>query len=245
MHADTLMFNAAMPSVTPLHLLVVEDDRELAQMVVQFLRNNGIEATVVHDGNAAIHLLCTQSFDGVILDIGLPGMDGIEVCRRIRPQFPGPILVLTARGDEIDEVVALEVGADDYMAKPVRPRALLARLKTHLRKNDAVVGPSHHTRLEIGGLMIEPAAREVRLGGQPIELTTAEFDLLYLLALNAGSVVPRAELYEKLNGIPFEGMDRSIDLRISRLRKKLGDDSQHPQIIKSVRGVGYILAVRP
>ncbi|RMF42084.1 MAG: DNA-binding response regulator [Planctomycetota bacterium] len=235
-----------MPTSPLPHLLIVEDDQELARMVGQYLRNNGMETTTVHDGRAAFELLCDQAFDGVILDIGLPGMDGIEVCRRIRPRFAGPILILTARGEEIDEVVALEVGADDYMAKPVRPRALLARLKAHLRKSNATdEGSGGDGPLTVGELKIDPAVREVRLRGELVALTTAEFDLLHLLALHAGKVVPRAELYEKLNGIPFQGMDRSIDLRVSRLRRKLGDDSQQPQIIKSIRGVGYLLAVRP
>ncbi|QDV25391.1 response regulator transcription factor [Aureliella helgolandensis] len=226
-------------------LLVVEDDRELAGMVADFLESHGFLAQVEHDGLEAVRRIREEPFDAVILDIGLPNLDGIEVCRAVRPNFDGPILILTARGGEIDEVVALEVGADDYMSKPVRPRALLARLKVHLRRVDASLPHSDNDVLRIGELTINPSCREVTLDGQVIGLTTAEFDLLESLARQAGVVVPRAEIYEQLNGIRYDGLDRSIDLRVSRLRRKLGDDPQNPTMIKSVRGVGYILVARP
>ncbi|GIW99091.1 MAG: DNA-binding response regulator [Pirellulaceae bacterium] len=228
-------------------VLIVEDDISLADMVARFLREHGFWASIVSSGASAVERLTREAFDAVILDIGLPDFSGIEVCERVRASFDGPIIILTARGDEIDEVVALEVGADDYMAKPVRPRALLMRLKVHLRRagqSESVQECRASVPLAIGNLAIDPATREVTLDGKSVSLTTAEFDLLYLLATRAGTVVSRAELYERLNGIPFESMDRSIDLRVSRLRRKLGDDSQAPSLIKSVRGVGYLLAVR-
>ncbi|MCG8652161.1 MAG: winged helix-turn-helix domain-containing protein, partial [Pirellulales bacterium] len=153
------------------------------------------------------------------------------------------IIMLTARGDEIDEVVSLEVGADDYVAKPVRPRALLARLRVHLRRFDQEdSNVAARSRIEVNGLSIDAASRTVHLDGEAIVLTTAEFDLLWLLAEHAGHVVARDTIYRDLLGVRYDGLDRSIDLRVSRLRKKIGDDPTHPSRIKSVRGVGYILA---
>ena len=232
-------------SAGPYRLLIVEDDHELAQMVADFLSANGFETTVEHDGIQAVARIKKQSFDAIVLDIGLPGIDGIGVCRAVRPIFEGPILILTARGEEIDEVVALEVGADDYMAKPVRPRALLARLKVHLRRSETSGTQATSEVIWVGNLCVDPSRREVMLADKIIDLTSAEFDLLVHLAMHTGKVVARAEIYEQLNGIPYDGLDRSIDLRVSRLRKKLGDDPQDPTLIKSVRGVGYILVATP
>ena len=152
--------------------------------------------------------------------------------------------MLTARGDEIDEVVALEVGADDYMSKPVRPHALLARIRVHLRRSNQSETDSATTRITIDGLVIDTTNRSVSIDGVSIDLTTAEFDLLWLLAQNSGKVIPRDELYLQLHGVRYDGLDRSIDLRVSRLRKKIGDDPVQPQRIKSVRSVGYLLATQ-
>ena len=217
-------------------------------MVADFLTGEGFEASIESNGRRAAERIIEEDFDVVVLDIGLPEMDGISVCRTVRSEFQGPILILTARGDEIDEVVALEVGADDYMAKPVRPRALLARLNVHLRRANKPFATGALTRFDINGLVIDASSRMVRLNDDAqnttdIELTTAEFDLLLYLAQNAGNVVSRNDIYKQIQGIPYDGLDRSIDLRISRLRKKIGDDPNHPQRIKSVRGVGYILAI--
>jgi two-component system OmpR family response regulator/two-component system response regulator RstA len=225
-------------------LLLAEDDQELAAMVADFLSSHGFEVTIEGNGRTAASRILDESFDVVVLDIGLPGMDGISICRAVRSAFAGPILILTARGDEIDEVVALEVGADDYMSKPVRPRALLARLRVHMRRADAGshVAPTSSTRAEAAGVSIDSASRTVHVDSRPVDLTTAEFDLLWLLAKNAGTVISREQLYEELHGVRYDGLDRSIDLRVSRLRKKLGDDPNHPQRIKSIRGVGYLFA---
>ncbi|NNE00976.1 MAG: response regulator, partial [Pirellulaceae bacterium] len=181
-------------------------------------------------------------YDIVLLDIGLPAVDGITICRTVRHEFHGPIVKLTARGDEIDEEVAMELAADDYIAKPVRPRALLARLRMHLNRSETPVDPGAPSKIQVDALTIDAGGRTVQLDDRPITLTTAEFDLLWLLAENAGQVVSREQIYQRLLGIRYDGLDRSIDLRVSRLRKKLGDDPNHPQRIKSVRGVGYILA---
>ncbi len=211
-------------------------------MVADFLGEHGFVVTVEANGVSAVKRVQDEEFEGLVLDIGLPGMDGIEICRAVRNDFLGPIVMLTARGDEIDEVVALEVGADDYMAKPVRPRALLARLRMHLRRVDTTPSSSQTTRISVGELTIDSASRRVVLAGSDVDLTTAEFDLLWLLAEHAGRVVPRDQIYQDLLDVRYDGLDRSIDLRISRLRKKIGDDPNKPQRIKSVRGVGYILA---
>ncbi len=223
------------------HLLLVEDDLPLANMVRDFLVEQGFSVTIETDGRRAVEAIERQNYDAVVLDIGLPGMDGFEVCRSVRPTYAGPIIVLTARGEEIDEVIALEVGADDFMAKPVRPRALLARLKVHLRRGDALA-PAELEAIVVGDLRIEEASRNVTVAGEVIDLTTAEFELLLYLARRAGTVVERKNVYIDLLEVPYDGLDRSIDLRISRLRKKLNDDPHQPTRIKSVRGVGYLMA---
>ncbi|TWU37176.1 response regulator transcription factor [Novipirellula artificiosorum] len=229
----------------PYHLLLVEDDHELAMMVAQFLRGEGFVIDTESNGERAAHRIMTESFDAVVLDIGLPGLDGISVCRKVRPHFEGPILILTARGDEIDEVVALEVGADDYVAKPVRPRALLARLKVHLRRLETVSTANLGMRVETSGMVIDASNRTVMIDQIPLDLTTAEFDLLWFLAQRSGQVVSREELYQELQGTRYDGLDRSMDLRVSRLRKKIGDDPNHPERIKSIRGIGYLLTAKP
>jgi len=233
-----------MSTVNRQRLILVEDDRELAAMVADFLNANGFEVTVEGNGTNALHRILSEQFDVIVLDIGLPGMDGITICRNVRPTFEGPILMLTARGDEIDEVVALEVGADDYMSKPVRPRALLARLRVHLRRSSISSSDNTTTKVIIHGMVIDTANRTVTVEDKQIDLTTAEFDLLWLLAKSAGKALSRDDLYQELHGVRYDGMDRSIDLRVSRLRKKLGDDPIHPQRIKSIRSVGYLLATQ-
>jgi DNA-binding response OmpR family regulator len=223
-------------------VLLVEDDAELASMVADFLEANGIAVTVEGNGTAAAERIPKESYDGIVLDIGLPGMDGISICKQVRADFDGPIVMLTARGNEIDEVVALEVGADDYMAKPVRPRALLARLRVHLKRSQGTLSETAHTRVDVGRMSIDSASRRMTMDGKPVKLTTAEFDLVWLLAINAGKVISREAMYEKLHGVPYDGVDRSIDLRVSRLRKKVGDDPNLPRLIKSIRGIGYQMA---
>lgn len=223
-------------------VLLVEDDLPLAEMVRDFLSGEDYEVLIESNGRQAAERIVSESFDAVVLDIGLPGMDGFDICRSVRPHFTGPIIVLTARGDEMDEVIALEVGADDFVRKPVRPRALLARLRSHLRRFDAPASSEQRQDIVVGDLQIDEGCRSVRLQGESIELSTAEFDLLVYLARRAGQVVPRKEIYLELLEIPYDGLDRSIDLRVSRLRRKLGDDPVTPERIKSIRGVGYLLA---
>lgn len=233
------------PSSQHHRILLVEDDMQLASMVADFLSPHGFDVTIETRGDSAIDKILHDSPEAVILDVNLPGMDGFAVCKSVRDHFPGAIIMLTARGEEVDEVLGLEAGADDYMSKPVRPRALLARLKTHLRRVPSGEDVSEGKPITVGSLVVDAARRSVEIDGQALDLTTAEFDLLKLLAENAGHTLSRNEMYERIHGMKYDGVDRSIDLRISRLRRKLGDDPARPQRVKSVRGVGYMLSVEP
>jgi two-component system OmpR family response regulator len=180
----------------------------------------------------------------------LPGKDGFEVCRAVRSQYGGVILMLTARDEDFDQILGLELGADDYIAKPVQPRLLLARIKALLRRAPVSSGsgtgdntaPSEPAELAFGRFRISQGTRSTHLGDDAIDLTTAEFDLLWLLARHAGSILSRDDLLQELRGIGFDGLDRSIDARISRLRRKLGDDPENPTRIKTVRGKGYLFS---
>jgi two-component system, OmpR family, response regulator RstA len=235
-------------------ILLVEDDDKLSQLIKDFLETTGeFHVSIESRGDRAPERILGENPDLVILDVMLPGLDGLGVCKRVRDRYAGPILMLTALGDEVDEIVGLEVGADDYVAKPASPRKLLARVRTLLRRTqrggDAAEGPAATARtdqrLELGDLVVDATSRAVTVGGALLELTTAEFDLLWLLARHAGETLSRDRIYEELRGIEWDGLDRSIDLRVARLRRKLGDDAAHPRRIKSVRGVGYLLAVAP
>ena len=225
------------------HVLLVEDDTALAAMVAEFLQPHGFDVAIEERGDLAVERIQGEKPDAVVLDVNLPGLDGFSVCQAVRGGYPGPIIMLTARGEEVDEVLGLEAGADDYMAKPVRPRALLARLRTHLRR--ATPADQASEPITVGSLVVDAARRSVEIEGVAIELTTAEFDLLNLLAKHAGRALSRNDMHQEIHGMKYDGLDRSIDLRISRLRKKLGDDSTRPQRIKSVRGVGYMLSLEP
>ncbi len=171
----------------------------------------------------------------------LPGEDGLSICRKVRDRYDGPILMLTARADDLDQVLGLETGADDYVCKPVRPRLLLARIRVLLRRRESPEGVTVNARrLQFGPLVIDSALREAWLREELIELTGAEFDLLWLLASNGGRILSREEIFAQLRGIEYDGQDRSIDVRISRIRPKIGDDPEHPRLIKTVRGKGYL-----
>jgi DNA-binding response OmpR family regulator len=220
-------------------LVLVEDDPELASLVREFLQGAGFDVTVEGRGDRAVEVVRAADPDLVILDVMLPGRSGIEVCRELRRDSPVAILMLTALGDDVDEIVGLEVGADDYLVKPLRPRLLLARVRALLRRSQADASRSQPPpSLQTGPLRIERAARRVLVGGEEVALTTAEFDLLALLAERCGEVVGRDELYQELRGLDYDGLDRSIDLRVSRVRAKLGDAAD---LLKSVRSVGYLL----
>lgn len=173
----------------------------------------------------------------------LPGKDGLSICREARNTYKRPILILTARGAEMDEVLGLELGADDYLAKPLRPEVLLARIRALLRRSQHA-RPDEPKRVEVGPLVINASARTAEMSGSPVDLTTAEFDLLWCLAVHAGRALTRDELSQYTRGIAYDGVDRTLDLRISSVRAKLGDDGKRPALIKSIRGVGYQLAVQ-
>jgi len=235
-----------MNNETMCRILLVEDDLKLAKVVGEYLTANHFQVLHEPDGARAGKRILDENPDLVILDIMLPGKDGLTICREVRPRYAGPILMLTALGEETDEVVGLELGADDYLAKPVRPRLLLTRLNALLRRTTRLerlgaAEEDREPRLNIGRLEVDTANRTVHLGGQAIELTTAEFDLLLYFARHAGKVLTRDQIYRDVRGIEYNGLDRSIDLRIARLRKKLGDDGKQPQRIKSIRGAGYLM----
>ncbi|MAY14643.1 MULTISPECIES: response regulator [Oceanospirillaceae] len=226
-------------------ILIVEDDERLATLTKDYLESNGLKVAVEGDGSRAIERIKTEQPDLVVLDLMLPGEDGLAVCRIVRPYYKGPILMLTARTEDLDQVLGLEMGADDYVAKPVRPRVLLARIRALLRRvkevpEEQVVEGGSDNRLTFGNLVVDNAMREAWLEGKSIDLTSAEFDLLWLLSSSAGRVLTREEIFHQLRGIEYDGQDRSIDVRVSRIRPKVGDDPMNPKRIKTVRSKGYL-----
>lgn len=220
-------------------ILIVEDDARLAGLMVEYFNVEGFEMKVEPDGGRAVARILAEQPDLVILDLMLPGESGLSICKRIRPAYAGPVLMVTARGDEVDQVVGLEVGADDYVPKPASPRLLLARARALLRRHTPPAGPPAFVD---GDLRVDPATRDVTVRGEPVDLSTSEFDLLWLLVDNAGKVLSRDQILEALRGIEYDGLDRSIDVRVSKLRQKLGDDPRQPSRIKTVRGLGYLYA---
>ncbi len=228
-------------------ILLVEDDERLADLTAEYLRKNDFEVAIEGRGDSAEARILKDDPDLVILDVMLPGKDGFEVCRAVRGSYKGVILMFTARDEDLDQILGLELGADDYIAKPVQPRLLLARIKALLRRAPVAGGTTGEgsdatAQLAFGSFRISQATRSAHLGDEAIDLTTAEFDLLWLLARHAGSILSRDDLLQQLRGIGFDGLDRSIDARISRLRRKLGDDPENPTRIKTVRGKGYLFS---
>lgn len=223
-------------------ILLVEDDLRLADLTAEYLRQNGLTVAVESRGDRAISRFRSVQPRIVLLDLMLPGADGLTVCRELRQIFSGPILIFTARDSDIDQVIGLEAGADDYVAKPVDPMVLLARTRALLRR---VAEPLGQVRpgadIVIGGLRISEASQEVYLDDTSIDLTTQEFELLSLLARHAGTILSREEIFRALRGIDYDGLDRSIDGRISMLRRKLNDNARHPSRLKTVWGKGYLL----
>jgi len=221
-----------------LRVLCIDDDSRLYQLLASYLGPNGVTLEHAADGRQGLAALDAGVFDAVLLDVMMPGLDGIEVCRRIRAKSPIPVIMLTAKGDETDRVVGLEIGADDYVPKPFSPRELLARLRAVLRRASP---EAVQATLTIGDIAVEIASREVRVGGSPIELTGVEFDILLALARRPGRVVPRDTLLSQAGRQDVAVGDRTVDVHVSHLRRKLGDDPKSPRIIKTVRGVGYVL----
>ena len=226
----------------PTFLLIVEDDQELADLMKQRLEREGFIVGHEPNGKIACKRILTERPALVVLDLMLPGMDGLDICREIRPKYKGPILILTARDDDLDQVMGLELGADDFVTKPIRPRVLLARIRALLRRIDRSLKDRENKRLTVGPLVIDAATRAASLLGRPIHLTTIEFDLLWYLARKAGNVLSRNAIHLELYGSEHDALDRSIDVYISRIRQKLEDDPGIPKFLKTVRGVGYLLA---
>ena len=220
-------------------LLLVEDDARLATMVVDYLGEAGFRVVVAPTGKAATQAIGSQGFDLVILDLMLPDADGLDLCRSIRARSDIPLLMLTARGDPLDRVVGLELGADDYLPKPFEPRELLARLRAILRRRNT---PGSAEVLRFGRLEIDKGAREVRLDGQRRTMTSHQFALLLTLAERAGRVLSREALMDLTRGASLEDFDRSIDVHISRLRAVIEDDPKRPRRILTLRGAGYVFA---
>jgi two-component system OmpR family response regulator len=229
------------PTATPTLVLLVEDDLRLAALTKEYLEGHGVAVVHASDGRRGQEEALSGKYDAVLLDLMLPGKDGLEVCREVRARSDVPIVVLTARGEEADRVMGLELGADDYLAKPFSPRELLARIRAVVRRAKGRAGPSRDV-VKVGPLSVDPGARRVTLSGREVFLTGYEFALLLALARRAGRVLSREQLMELARGSAEDAFDRSIDVHVSRLRQKLGDDPKRPRLIKTVRGAGYVLA---
>jgi DNA-binding response OmpR family regulator len=222
-------------------VLVVDDERPIIELVRGYLEREGWEVATAPDGRAALEAARATSPDVVILDVMLPGLDGIEVCRQLRTFSDAYVLMLTARGEEVDRIVGLTIGADDYLVKPFSPRELVARIKAVLRRpREPAVGAA---AAPTSGLEVDERRRLVRVDGVTVDLTALEFDLLALLARDPGTVVRRTELLDRLWGAEFVADDHLVDVHIANLRRKLGDDPASPRFIETVRGVGYRLRV--
>ena len=237
--------------------LLVDDDRDLARLLTDYLGPHEVTITHVENGARGLEVLASESFDVVLLDVMLPGIDGFEVCRRIRTSYDVPIVMLTARGDDADRIVGLEIGADDYVPKPFNPRELLARVRAVLRRarpgtsSDDSMKLAPRERIVVGPLEIDHAARVVKKDGFEVTLTSFEYRILLVLARRAGETVTREELATEVRE-PAQSkskehaydpsVDRSLDVHVSRLRQKLEEDPKEPRLIKTVRGVGYVLS---
>ena len=221
-------------------ILLVEDDRQLSDLVTDFLTSEGFHVKQEFRGDSVAKRVKLFSPDLIILDLMLPGKDGFAVCQDLRPEFTGPVLMLTAKSGDFDQVLGLEIGADDYVIKPVDPRVLLARIKALLRRGELPNKSQEIAELNWGGLYINQASRKVTLQDINVDLTSQEFDLLWLLASKAGEVQNRDYIYKAVIGREYDGLDRSVDVRISRLRKKLHDSTDTPFRIKTIWGQGYL-----
>jgi DNA-binding response OmpR family regulator len=229
--------------------LLVDDDRELARLLTDYLASHGVAVDHVEDGAHAIDRLAAavDGYDVVLLDVMLPGMDGFEVCRRLRERFDVAVVMLTARGEDTDRVVGLELGADDYVPKPFNPRELLARMRAVVRRARRAGGSAGDDRVEVGDLLVDVPAHKAMLGGKELQLTSFEFRVLVALARRAGQTVTREELASVVlpkGGRYDPSVDRSLDVHVSHLRHKIGDDVKESRRIRTVRGVGYVL-VKP
>jgi DNA-binding response OmpR family regulator len=227
-----------------MRVLIIDDDRDLGGLIKQYLEPLGYTVANEYDGPGGVERAQAESFDAIILDVTLPGMDGFEVLKRLRTHSDVPILMLTSRGEETDRIVGLEMGADDYLPKTFSSRELLARLRAVMRRNtraEAVNPSREEAEIVVGALRINPAARVALLDDKPLSLTALEFELLTSLARARGRVKSREQLIETIADRNYDGLDRSIDVHVWSLRRKLGDDPKNPRFIQTVRAVGYML----
>src|SRR5215471_4603543 len=223
-------------------ILVIDDDAELCRLVGRFLTAEGFRVETVRISTEGVERAHSGEHQLIVLDVMLPGMDGFEILRRIRAESRTPVLMLTARGDDLDRILGLEIGADDYLPKPFNPRELSARIRAILRRVNTSLSPQSSTPLVVGNLELNPASRVARIGREVLNLTTIEFDLLEKFMRSAGRVVGREELVKEVLGREFSPFDRSIDTHVCNLRKKLGPYEDGTERIKGVRGIGYLLA---
>ncbi len=222
-----------------MRLLVIDDDVELCSLLSEYLQREGFAVDCEHEGRRGLEHATQNGYDLIVLDVMLPGHDGFEILKRLRAQSRVPVLMLTARGEDVDRIVGLELGADDYLAKPFNPRELSARIRAILRRTEP---KPNRNRMEVNGVVLDPGSREVTCDGRAVELTTLEFDILEQLMRSAGRVVSRDELMESLYNRKATPFDRSIDMHVSHLRKKL--EGTRP-LIKTIRGSGYQFVQSP
>ncbi|GAB4562299.1 MAG: two-component system response regulator MisR [Geothermobacteraceae bacterium] len=219
-------------------ILIVDDDRELCELLQDYLGAEGFRTCAAHEGRAGVRMALEEDYDLVVLDVMLPGLNGFDALRRLREDSQVPVIMLTARGEEVDRIVGLELGADDYLPKPFNPRELVARIRAIARRaRGGVEGARPPEKMQLGDLCLEPGMREARLHGEPVELTSVEYGLLEMLVRHAGQPVSREALSRQVLGRRLTPYDRSIDVHVSSLRRKLGGER-----IKTVRGVGYLYA---
>ncbi|QRN99030.1 response regulator transcription factor [Archangium violaceum] len=224
-----------------IQVLLVEDDERLARLTSRYLQEHGILVTVARTGPEGLTEANRHTYDVVLLDLMLPGRDGVEVCRELRTRSNVPIIIVTARGEEADRVLGLETGADDYLSKPYSSRELLARIRAQVRRARGRAGPSSQP-IQVGKLALDPGNMSATLDGKALSLTTYEFGLLRVLAERAGRVLGREQLLDLVKGNAEEVFDRSVDVHIFRIRQKIEEDPRNPRLLKTVRGAGYLLA---
>ncbi len=229
-----------MLSEAEISVVYVEDDERLARLTTQYLTSHRIVVHLVTRGDQAVTEVVRVRPDVVLLDLMLPGTDGLEVCRQLRARCDVPIIMVTARTEEADRVLGLEGGADDYVAKPFQSRELVARIRAQARRGRGEAGPKAE-RIELGPLVIDATTMEVTVRGKPVTLTTVEFQLVHALAQRAGRVLGREQLLTLIHGSAEEAFDRSVDVVVSRVRQKIEDDPRSPRLLKTIRGVGYVL----
>lgn len=221
-------------------ILLIEDDLKLGKYIKSYLEQHDFQVEWLTNGSAVSTTLTTNRYDLVLLDIMLPGKNGFEICHEIRPLYTGPIVMLTAQSGDLEQIKGLDAGADDYIDKPFEPLVLLARIKMHLRRYQATKQPAPKQEMTFGPLKIDQISHTVQLDGERIPFTEAEFNLLNTLALNHDRIMSREELFQTLLGRPYDGLDRTLDGRISRVRKKLDCSQDKPRFIKAIRGQGYL-----